>query len=177
MLGACLLVGCLSCSPTLDSEVVRAVPGVSVLGCHACSWPWSMFPVRVLRVGFCVPVRVGRWSVPCWAVCVELACSILRVGACWCVLVRVSGRAMLRAGRVLAACWLRVGRVLAACWPRGNCCQPGPTFFGGAATCPGQLRCLGQNLFSEIRPFLKKPLVPGSFAAWGRTCSHKSASF
>ena len=65
------------------------------------------------------------------------------------------------------------------------------------ATCPGQLRCLGQNLFSkydlfltnhvsraasppgaELFPgnllFLKKPLVPGSFAAWGRTFSSKS---
>ena len=125
------------------TEVVRAVPGVSVLGCHACSWPWSVFLVRVLRVGFCVPVRVGCWSVPCWAVRVELACSILRVGACWCVL-----GPRVRACRV--ACWPRVGCVLAACWLRVgrvvcNCCRPGPTFF------------------------LKKPLVPGSFAAWGRT--------
>ena len=64
------------------------------------------------------------------------------------------------------------------------------------ATCPGQLRCLGQNFLTENRLifsrshlfraaslpgaelfsqksdfFLKKPLVPGSFAAWGRTFS------
>ena len=51
-----------------------------------------------------------------------------------------------------------------------------PTFFE-EATCPGQLRCLGQILFSEIRLFLKKPLVPGRFAAWGRTFSQKSACF
>ena len=74
-----------------------------------------------------------------------------------------------------------------------------PTFFE-QATCPGQLRCLGQNFFSEIRLFeqatcpgqlrclgqnfflrnpicLKKPLVPGSFAAWGRTFSQKSDLF
>ena len=40
--------------------------------------------------------------------------------------------------------------------------------FFEEATCPGQLRCLGQNLFSKNRLFGKKPLVPGSFAAWGR---------
>ena len=161
---------------------------------HTCSRPRSVFPVCVFRVGFCVSVRVGCWSVPCWAVRVELACSILRVGACWCVLVRVNGRAVLRAGRVLAA-------VSAACWPRGNCCQPGPTFFlkqalvPGSfaawgrlfflrnptifedATCPGQLRCPGLNFFSEIRLLLKKQLVPGSFAAWGRTFSRKSDFF
>ena len=45
-----------------------------------------------------------------------------------------------------------------------------PTFFEPAA-CPGQLRCLGQILFSEILPFLNKPLVLGSFAACGRTFS------
>ena len=42
------------------------------------------------------------------------------------------------------------------------------TFFK-QATCPGQLRCLGQNFFLRNRTFLNKPLVPGSFAAWGRT--------
>ena len=42
------------------------------------------------------------------------------------------------------------------------------TFFE-QATCPRQLRCLGQISFLEIgRFFLNKPLVPGSFAAWGR---------
>ena len=51
-----------------------------------------------------------------------------------------------------------------------------PTFLE-EATCPRQLRCLGQNFFSEIRLFLKKPLVPGSFAAWGRTFSQKSDFF
>ena len=77
----------------------------------------AMVRVPRVRVAFCAPVCVGCWSVPCWAVRVELACSILRVGACWCVLVRVSGRAVLRAGRVLAACWLRVGRVgVLAAW-------------------------------------------------------------
>ena len=40
-------------------------------------------------------------------------------------------------------------------------------------TCPGQLRCLGQNFFSNLGLFLNKPLVPGSFAAWGRTFSQK----
>ena len=48
--------------------------------------------------------------------------------------------------------------------------------FVEEATCPGQLRCLGQKFFSEIR-LLKKPLVPGSFAAWGRTFSQKSTFF
>ena len=50
------------------------------------------------------------------------------------------------------------------------------TFFE-QATCPGQLRCLGQNFFSKVRLCWKKPLVPGSFgsfAAWGRTCSQKT---
>ena len=43
------------------------------------------------------------------------------------------------------------------------------------ATCPGQLRCPGQNLFPQFRLFfLKKQLVQGSFAAWGRTFSQKS---
>ena len=41
------------------------------------------------------------------------------------------------------------------------------------ATCPGQLRCLGQNFFSEISLVWKKPLVWGSCAAWGRTVSQK----
>ena len=36
------------------------------------------------------------------------------------------------------------------------------------ATCPGQLRCLGQMFFPGDLLFLKKPLVPGSFAARGR---------
>ena len=46
------------------------------------------------------------------------------------------------------------------------------------ATCPGQLRCLGQNFFSEKSDlFLNEPLVPGSFAAWGRTLSQKSDFF
>ena len=51
------------------------------------------------------------------------------------------------------------------------------TFFEEEATCPGQLRCLGQNFFSEIRLFLKKPLVPGSFAAWGRTFFSQKIDF
>ena len=46
------------------------------------------------------------------------------------------------------------------------------TFFKQAT-----LRCLGQNFFSEIELFLNKPLVPGSFAAWGRTFSQKSDFF
>ena len=41
------------------------------------------------------------------------------------------------------------------------------SFFFEEATCPGQLRCLGQ-IFSRKSTFLKKPLVLGSFAAWGR---------
>ena len=44
------------------------------------------------------------------------------------------------------------------------------------ATCPGQLRCLGQN-FWQKHIFLKKPLVPSSFAAWGRFFSRKSTLF
>ena len=39
-------------------------------------------------------------------------------------------------------------------------------FFFEETTCPGQLRYLGQNFCQKIE-FLKKPLVPGSFAAWG----------
>ena len=46
------------------------------------------------------------------------------------------------------------------------------TFFG-QATCPRRLRCSGQNFFSNYEFFLHKPLVPGSFAAWGRTFSRK----
>ena len=45
------------------------------------------------------------------------------------------------------------------------------------ATCPGQRRCLGQNFFLEFGPFMNKPLVPRSFAAWGRTFSQKSDFF
>ena len=41
-------------------------------------------------------------------------------------------------------------------------------------TCPGQLRCMGQFFSPEICFFWKKPLVWGSFAAWGRTFSQKS---
>ena len=41
------------------------------------------------------------------------------------------------------------------------------TFFE-QTTCPGQLRCLGQFL-KILLFFLNKPLIPGSFAAWGRT--------
>ena len=40
--------------------------------------------------------------------------------------------------------------------------------FFEEATCPGQLRCLAQSFFQKINVFLKKPLVPGNFAAWGR---------
>ena len=47
----------------------------------------------------------------------------------------------------------------------------GWSLFRDRATCPGQLRCQGQNLFSTFRLFLNKPLVRGSFAAWGRTFS------
>ena len=47
--------------------------------------------------------------------------------------------------------------------------------FFEEATCPRQLRCLGQNFFWKTDfVFLNKPLVPGSFAAWGRTFSQKS---
>ena len=42
-------------------------------------------------------------------------------------------------------------------------------FFEEEATCPGQLRRPGQNFTSQIRFLLNKPLVLGSFAAWGRT--------
>ena len=45
------------------------------------------------------------------------------------------------------------------------------------ATCPGQLRCLGQNFWQKICFFFKRPLAPGSFAAWGRTFSRKSTFF
>ena len=46
-------------------------------------------------------------------------------------------------------------------------------FYVEEATCPGRLRCLGQNFFSKFGLFLNKPHVPGSFAAWGRTFSQK----
>ena len=70
------------------------------------------------------------------------------------MLVRVSGRSVLRVGRVLAACWPCVGRVLAACWPRGMQLLPARADF-----------------------FLKQPLVPGSFAAWGRTVFYQKSDF
>ena len=53
---------------------------------------------------------------------------------------------------------------------RGRTCSQNMTFFE-EATCPRQLRCLGQNFFLKMTVFLNKPLVPGSFAAWDRTCS------
>ena len=41
--------------------------------------------------------------------------------------------------------------------------------FFEQATCPGQLRCLGQNFLSNSDLFfLHKPLVPGSFVALGQ---------
>ena len=72
---------------------------------------------------------------------------------------------------------------------------PDNRFFFEDATCPGQLRCLWQFFFQKIYFFIrshlswaaslpgaerfpenrlffvKKPLVPGSFAAWGRFLS------
>ena len=48
--------------------------------------------------------------------------------------------------------------------------------FFEEATCPRQLRCLGRNFFQKV-DFLKKPLVPGSFAAWGRTFSQTMTFF
>ena len=73
-------------------------------------------------------------------------------------------------------------------------------FFFEEATCPGQLRCLGQNFFSrkstflrdhlsraaslpgaellaETYVFLNKPLVLSSFAAWGKTFLSKNCVF
>ena len=41
------------------------------------------------------------------------------------------------------------------------------------ASCLGQLRCQGQNLFQKINFFLKKQRVRGSFAAWGRVLFFK----
>ena len=49
--------------------------------------------------------------------------------------------------------------------------------FFEQATCPGQLRCLGPNCFSKLLFSLNKPLVPGSFAAWGRTVFSKNDFF
>ena len=46
-------------------------------------------------------------------------------------------------------------------------------FGGEEATCPGQLRCPGQDFPPTDIFFWKKPLVPGSFAAWGRTFYQK----
>ena len=43
--------------------------------------------------------------------------------------------------------------------------------MSGAASLPGA------DFFPENRCFLKQPLVPGSFAAWGRTFSRKYVSF
>ena len=51
---------------------------------------------------------------------------------------------------------------------------PENRLFVEETTCPGQLRCLGQNCFQKIDFSLKKQLVPGSFAAWGRTFSRIS---
>ena len=86
--------------------------------------------------------------------------------ACRGVLVRVGPR--VRACRV--ACWSRVGRVLAACWLRVGrvviVAGPGRLFFE-AATCPGQLRCLGQNFFSEIH-FFEEATCPGLLRCRGQ---------
>ena len=43
------------------------------------------------------------------------------------------------------------------------------SMFFEEAICLGQLRYLGQDVFSEICLFGKKPLVPCNCAAWGRT--------
>ena len=47
-------------------------------------------------------------------------------------------------------------------------------FFFEQATCPGQLRCQGQNFSSKYDSCLNKPLVPGSFVVWGRTFYRKT---
>ena len=53
--------------------------------------------------------------------------------------------------------------------PKALCalCCNGWSLFRDRATCPGQLRCPRLNFFC----FLKKPLIRGSCAAWGRTFS------
>ena len=45
------------------------------------------------------------------------------------------------------------------------------------ASCPGQLRSLGQNCSQKTDFLLNKPLVLGSFAAWGRTFSQQMSFF
>ena len=67
----------------------------------------------------------------------------------------------------------------------GSCAARGRTFSQNSdlffileqATCPGQLRCQGQNLFSKIRLFLNKTLVLGSFAAWAELVLEKGIVF
>ena len=62
----------------------------------------------------------------------------------------------------------------AASLPGAELFQKQTIFSFEEATCPGQLRCLGQNCLSKNELFLSKPLVPGSFAAWGRIVSQES---
>ena len=93
-------------------------------------------------------------------------------------------------GRLKKLLFLNKPLVLGSFAAWGRTSSPKNYFFE-QATCPGQLRCLGQTslkrttfltshlsraaplpgaeLFSKNDVFMKKPLVPGSFAAWGRT--------
>ena len=68
----------------------------------------------------------------------------------------------------------------------GSCAAWGRTFSQKSdfsfeeATCPGQLRCLGQNIFSKNIVFFDKPLKPlvwGSFAAWASFLRNKKIHF
>ena len=70
---------------------------------------------------------------------------------------------------------------------RGSCAPPHPPAFPGGSALRNPQKalhalgrsgcslsrdrttCLGENFPPEIRLFLNKPLVRGSFAAWGRT--------
>ena len=62
---------------------------------------------------------------------------------------------------------------------RGSCAAWGKLFlrnqyFSEDATCLGQLRCLGQNSFSEISLSFEEPTCPGQLRCLGQNFSQKS---
>ena len=54
---------------------------------------------------------------------------------------------------------------------------PGNRFFLKKPLVRGSFAAWGRTFSRKSTFFLKKPLVPGSFAAWGRTVSRKSTCF
>ena len=73
--------------------------------------------------------------------------------------------------------FLKKALVWGSCAAGGNFVQKKTYFFFEQATCPGQLRCLGQFFSQKSDLSLNKALVRGSCAAWGRTVPQNSDFF